>query len=110
MMIWGVNYAITNKSRVRAIESEETVYSLSKSLLGISAFILFLCMAPMGLMLLFPNSLDWGNGLGPGLLMMTGLSIVFPFTVFCSVLVILFKLFGSKTEEDRDQQEYDTDW
>lgn len=78
------------------------MYSLSKFLLGISAFILFLCMAPMGLMMLFPNSLDWGNGLGPGLLMMAGLYYVLPFTVFCSVLVILFKLFGSKTEEDRD--------
>ena len=56
----------------------------------------------LGLMMLFPNSLDWGNGLGPGLLMMAGLYYVLPFTVFCSVLVILFKLFGSKTEEDRD--------
>ena len=78
------------------------MYSLSKFLLRISAFILFLCMAPMGLMFLFPNSLDWGNGLGPGLLMMAGLYFVLPFTVFCSVLVILFKILGFKTEDDHD--------
>ena len=85
------------------------MYKLSRFLQIASIIIFVLCMIPIGLMALFPNAVDWGNGLGPGLLMYMGLYYVLPFSLALSFSVFIFKKFDSDDESDRSQDGADAD-